>query len=270
VGGALEGNTTVGQVLTTTDGGDEWESEPLPATTGMIGAVSCPSATLCIAVGQTLSGAALAMRSTDGGVEWAEQTLPPGTQALRALSCPTLQHCVSAGSPGGGGPDIVTTDDAGSTWQAGPLLPLGEGGPSAIDCPSATVCLMVGSTDEGDANPAGAALISDDGGYSWITATLPPGTPYLTGIACTPAGACIAVGGGIEPRGGPGTGAILTTSDDGASWTVRTVPSGMGAVTTLSCPTGAICVAVGTDPDATVPWVATTTDGGAFWSGHPA
>ena len=266
VGGALAGPNEVGRVLTTTDGGTQWTPRPLPSIAGQLNAVSCPNTSLCIAVGQLTSGAALAIASTDGGMKWTPESLPVRTQALRSISCPTTQSCVAAGFSGAG-PNIVTTQDAGATWLAS-ISSSALGGPLAIDCPSVTRCLIVGSTGSADANPTGAAMTSTDSGHSWVNEVLPPATPYLTGIACLPAGQCIAVGGGIEPRGGPGTGAILTTTDEGASWIVRAVPPGMGAVTALSCPSAATCVAVGSDPGATVPWVAVSADGGVFWTGQ--
>jgi photosystem II stability/assembly factor-like uncharacterized protein len=78
----------------------------------------------------------------------------------------------------------------------------------------------------------------------------------LTSAACTPSGACEAVGLGS-------TTAIIGSTDGGRTWTAQVVP-GSPYLLGVSCPGPRTCEAVGQDVDDDVA-VYRTTDGGAKW-----
>lgn len=80
----------------------------------------------------------------------------------------------------------------------------------------------------------------------------------LDGVACATTNECLAVGDGSGDAG-----AIYTTTDGGATWTVRTpsVFSG-GIVTAVTCSSAQVCEVAGTAIGVTI---LGTTNGGATW-----
>ena len=113
----------------------------------------------------------------------------------------------------------------------------------AVACVTAQRCWAVGSTLATPTTPAGPALVATtDGGATWAVLTLPPTVGYLSGVACTSARSCTAVGQvGVT---GVGPGAVLTTTN-GTSWALQVVPAGTTDVTAVDCPTGGRCTALG-------------------------
>jgi hypothetical protein len=122
----------------------------------------------------------------------------------------------------------------GSSWMIDPT-PNGPSGSasqlSAVACTSPSACTAVGYyvTAAGNSVP----LTEQWNGTTWFkhVASGPPGDPYaqLTGVACTTADACTAVGT-------TGNGGYVTTPLDfadnwnGSSWTYEAVPSPPSAV----------------------------------------
>ena len=132
-----------------------------------------------------------------------------------------------------------------------------------VACATAQRCWAVGSTVATSSAPAGPALVATtDGGATWTVLTLPSVVGYLSGVACTSARSCIAVGQiGLS---GVGPGAVLTTTN-GTTWTVQAVPAGTTDVTAVDCRTNGRCAALGVVsgvvttllPSRTGAWVAT-------------
>ena len=113
----------------------------------------------------------------------------------------------------------------------------------AVACATAQRCWAVGSTLATSSAPAGPALVATtDGGATWAVLTLPPTVGYLSGVACTSARSCTAVGQvGVT---GVGPGAILTTTN-GTTWTLQVAPVGTTDITAVDCRTGGRCTALG-------------------------
>lgn len=114
----------------------------------------------------------------------------------------------------------------------------------AVACATARRCWAVGSTLASSSGPAGAALVaSTDGGGTWALQPIPPSVGYLSGIACTSARSCAAVGQvGLN---GLGPGAILTTGNGGRTWDLQAVPTGTTDVTAVDCRVSGRCTALG-------------------------
>jgi hypothetical protein len=99
--------------LRTTDGGTRWVSTKLPTSVGALGAIACPTPSVCEAVGTHAPGstpaaaattpAVAAVRSVDGGAAWASQPLPAGITALKGVACPSPYKCYAAGYSAVGG-----------------------------------------------------------------------------------------------------------------------------------------------------------------------
>jgi hypothetical protein len=85
-------------------------------------------------------------------------------------------------------------------------------------------------------------VTSVDGGASWSVRPAPPTVGFLAGIACVGARSCTVVG--QVGTSGTGPGAVASTDDAGATWTLQTVPTGTTDVTAVQCGTGDNCVAL--------------------------
>jgi hypothetical protein len=213
------------QILTTSNpagGADTWTVQytnpapppsPCPAKCGTppntIHALSCPSATLCVAVdneGDVLSSS----NPTGGASAWNSTHLP---YVLGGVSCPSASFCaISAGN------NVLTSSSpASGTWAA---TPVPQGAPQIFpgSCASAQLCVGAGrapavftQTPNGDlvlsTNPAGGSWATADTDHFPalslnITEALEPSYPpgshdYLgiTGVSCPSPSLCVAIDG---------------------------------------------------------------------------
>ncbi len=288
VGGNPAGNDVKGVAISSLDAGRSWRVMPaLPKGVGVLNSVSCPTASFCMAVGVSPDGSTgVALVTSSSGQRWKRLSLPKDERGLALVNCTTSHSCIAQGTreavsgvfDSGERLSIVTTSDGGTTWtqRAPPAVDLTtEGFPNlkGVACPSSTRCFLVGDATPGDGSPSGLVYASADGGRTWTSEPVPPGTTILNGISCANARECAVVGGGIEPRGGTDRD-ILTTTDSGQTWVSRPVPPTVVGLVGASCPTVKICVSAGyglttTTPYVDQPVVATTSDGGTTWTAAP-
>jgi hypothetical protein len=198
---------------------------PDAATGYTLAAVSCSSASLCVAVAD--GGYALTTTApAAGGDAWTPRTLSP--DPLRSVACPTTSLCVGVDD---GGSVVTSTHPADGigAWDAAPIdaanAPL-----TALACPSRTLCVA--------ADGFGNVVTSRDptgGTQAWRLANVDGAHP-LVALACPTTALCVALdreGNSVvshDPASGPG------------AWSVngnigRTFP------TALACPTADRCVA---------------------------
>src|SRR5579862_1290203 len=71
--------------------------------------ISCPSTSVCFAVGRTVSGATTLETTTDGGAIWSSLTSVIAGASLGAISCPDVEHCLAVGGDLDG--DALETTD---------------------------------------------------------------------------------------------------------------------------------------------------------------
>ena len=189
--------------------------------------ISCPSATVCYAVG--LAGPIL--KTTDGGATWTQQTTQSG---MFAISCADATHCVAVGYSG---QVLSTTDGAG--WS--PTTISNVAALLGVSCASATNCFAVGT--------AGSIFATTNGGATWSpqTSTTPN---YLYAISCPSTTTCYAVGE---------SGTIVGTTNSGGTWAV--VGTGGSFLYGISCVSTIACMAVGAQGT-----VLTTTNPTCCWS----
>jgi hypothetical protein len=231
---------------------------PLPAgaTSGELFGVSCKSATACVAVGLYLNGAGagIPLAETWNGRTWAPRTLPTpagGTGViLNGVSCASVSRCVAVGEyfTGGTGAAIAESWN-GVRWTAAtPPTPAVSvvGDLNAVSCPSVRSCVAVG---ESATNAGSSVLVDAWNGRSWREmAARPPGGfvhAELSGVWCTSAANCVAVGRGSA--GGALTG--FTELWNGSTWRSARVAWPRGAANSglvgVSCVSAKRCVMVG-------------------------
>jgi hypothetical protein len=157
--------------------------------------VSCSSTSACTAVGGGVN-APLAERWTGAG--WAIQPTPKpaGTPVtLTGVSCPTSTDCTAVGEyTGATGYTPLAEQWNGTAWSIQPIpLPTGAGGVlEHVTCFAASACIAVGWDSAG-------ALVEHWNGTAWSIESTPTPTgathTVLSGVSCTTATACTAVGG---------------------------------------------------------------------------
>ena len=188
-----------------------WQN-PLPEGNPLF-AISCPSATVCFAIGY--SGKILT--TSNGGSTWTQQA---PTSFMNAISCASAFACVAVGDSG----LVMWTSNGGSNWQS---LTINSGNfLSGVSCPASTaICFAVGF--------AGSILRTPDGGQTW-TALLSHTTNDLFSVSCPIGTFCVAVGADDT----------IANSTDGNNWTAAAANT-TNALFGISCLGTTYCMAVG-------------------------
>jgi hypothetical protein len=246
-------------------------------------AVSCPTASFCVAVGQyqiTTTDNAAVIETLSGGSWTAMQAPVPGDAAagpspqpfaaLQSVWCASPTSCVAVGSyvnASGNTAGFIDTL-SGTTWAtattpvpsdaAGTLSDL-----KGVSCPTASSCVATGTyrTTAGGIDGLFAMLA----GSTWTASAAPAATNAATGasqvtqpfqVACASAASCV-VAGQYTDTGGNHPGYIATLS--GGTWSAIAAPvpsdaatGGPGLSTVLygaSCGAPTVCTVVGWYPD---------------------
>jgi hypothetical protein len=212
---------------------------------GSLFGVSCPTTSLCVAVGSD-SLVATSTNPSGGSAAW-NVVHPGGTEdigqfggeggivfpgaQIRGVSCPSPQLCVGASLQGRFFSSHNPTGGA-AAWKITPL-----GGEkeahihmTGISCPSTTLCVAVAY---------GSKVISStdpDGDTSaWSVVEL--GQPLdLRGISCPSVTLCVAV---------DNEGKIVYSTDPtgpASSWSAAVAPAGISSLNGISCPSVSLCV----------------------------
>ena len=196
--------------------GATWALQTTPTTgSGVptLSGVSCTSSSACIAVGTSGyggSGRPPTLAERWNGTTWTIQTTPnpSGGGVLAGGSCASPTVCTAVGNYLNSSGIHVTLAETwnGTTWTVR-TTPNPAGATSstlsAVSCPPATnACTAVGNY----VNPSGTHLTLAEqwNGTTWTIQTTPnPSATYsvLSGVSCTTAAACTAVGDYIDALG---------------------------------------------------------------------
>jgi hypothetical protein len=239
--------------------GKTWAIQAMPspggATTSRPYAVSCPSASACTAVGYSSNGSnSPILAERWNGKTWAVQATPASIQGIaQGVSCPSAAACTAVGYYVNGAGNVVTLAERwnGTTWavQRTPN-PVASGSYlDGVSCRSAAVCTAVGyyyDNTTGNAVP----LAEYWNGTAWALQappTVPGNYTELSGVSCTSASACTAVGSYSSLAGGfPGP---VAERWNGTIWAMQPIPNphGAGQLYGVSCASASACTAVGFD-----------------------
>src|SRR5215207_8307819 len=245
---------------------DAWTEVRLGLDATHMNGISCPSPSLCVAVGQ--NGRIVTSADPTGAVAAWQITKLNEPFDLRGVSCPSPSLCVAVGLEGN---ILSSTNPTGGSgaWDVA-RQPAGERPLNGVSCPAPSLC-MTGNPGQilTSTSPSGGAS-------SWRSVPAGSGLPVMA-ASCPAIEACAAVTNNsdvitsTDPTGGP------------AAWSFKTVipplllPSGKAnpkgdtnAMWGISCPSTALCVAVGqerkvihsTDPFARDPVKRNLPDGG--------
>ena len=229
---------------------------PAGATDSELHDVSCSSATSCIAVG--FSGAQ-ALAEQWNGTTWAilPTPTPAGGSALEGVSCSAPGDCTAVGTQGSARGDVTLAEGwDGTTWTIETTVnPRGAPRPNydsalgGVSCTSATACTAAGWFTKTVKNDVTLAEVWN--GTAWtVQATPDPAgaiVTKLTGVSCSSATACIAVGSSFSRA----SSADVTLAErwNGTTWKLQSTPNPAGAIastlSSVSCSSAAACTAVG-------------------------
>ncbi len=143
---------------------------------------------------------------------------------------------------------VLSGGAAGALPQA-PIVTPAPAALNAVSCPSVFFCMAVG----GQGAARSRSLAERWNGHSWIVVAMPPtgaADTYLTGVSCSSADACTAVGYTQPGQGLAYPASMLVERWNGSTWEFQSLPrpSGSGLTAYLlgvSCPSATRCVAVG-------------------------
>lgn len=211
---------------------------PTPNKTAQLSAVSCPSRSLCMAVGAIWNGGPLVERWN--GKRWTDQRFPGMHGSLSAVSCPSARDCMAVGDwlLDSGYHQVVLRWN-GRNWspQAGPGL-------DAVSCTSARFCMGVSGNGPGRAGGETNFVAAQWNGKTWAvslpTVPGPTGFTRLSGISCASSTDCMAVGDDAIVSA---CDCSLTEHWNGTSWSPTMDPF-QDSVNGISCPSPTACTAV--------------------------
>jgi hypothetical protein len=224
-------------------------SDPAGSTEVSLVAVSCFTATSCMATGTfTTSSSDLAFAEQWTGSSWSAENVinPSGANSveLSSIACKALTSCIAVGSSiKSAKSQLLAERWNGSTWST-MTAPKPHGastaGFSGVSCTSTSACTAVGWSLSGSTT---TTLAERWNGTTWSIETTPnPASSTfseLLSVSCTTAKACEASGTGFGEEW------------NGSSWTLQTFPklegstSGPPTLYGVSCFTSVDCFAVG-------------------------
>jgi hypothetical protein len=245
-------------------------------------AVSCASATACVAVGATgTSTTSKTFAAGWNGTKWAaEPTLQPSgatTSYLLGVACPTTKSCTAVGEylKKSGLEYPMAEGWNGSKWALD-TVPAVSGSPNtaflAVACPSATSCLAVGSSGTPRYTPYAFSELWN--GSKWVIETTPSPSgaakSFLTGVSCASTKWCLAVGYYVTATGVQKT---LGETWNGTKWSIVATPAPAGAsasaLDAVSCTAASACTAVADYTSGTKGVAAAESLSGTKWSQQP-
>jgi hypothetical protein len=224
-----------------------FQSMPSPAhAENFINAISCASASSCMAVGNSTRHGDVTHALTEhwNGAKWSIVPTPriPDTLAstvFNGVSCPAQNFCLGVGYFDRQRTLYQLAERwNGRRWSL--QLPSTEGGRffgqlESVSCPNTRMCMAVGLG--GTSQRSSGALAERWNGHGW-TATIKH-LPYArtwTGVSCPSTNACVATAWG------------WSGSFKGRGWTIHkgpNIPSPGAQPSALSCTSASSCMAVG-------------------------
>ena len=238
---------TYNEILLSEDAGATWVLQTVPQPTDYSGlsGISCPTATVCLAVGFSPGGSSSGgvapevLLSDDGGQSWtlvnlARSAAVSSINGLTGVACASADLCVAVGSG-----FILLSTDGGAAWSraniaSSPPAQSALVGLVGVACPLASTCIAVGSK---------GVLLTTDAGQTWVAPwedaayfLVFPGEPEgeeIAGIACPVATSCVLVGFSPDGYFGPVITAayVFEASPVPAAITLAAAGNLLGAVT---------------------------------------
>lgn len=258
IGTVHSGTSTVGGVLSLTTA-TTWVLDSSPAT-ATLSALTCPTTSVCIALGSTTTVPALLSRT--GATTWAAGafTLPAGTtlDSVSSVGCSPAGHCDAVGTASASGTaGAVILSLSGTTWSEN-SVPSGKTPVSLTGVACGTsVCAAPGATETGalyldstvssttwtDGTPSGAAgMYAADLPVAVSDPNLLTTNTLVMAVPATPAGDLTQIGPLFPFAAGYSVAAAACTAEvTAASAQVTSIP---GATASAALPLGLLPIEV--------------------------
>ncbi len=244
-------------------------ADPTGSVTALVGGISCPSGSSCIAVGGFTSGdhptRYVPLVERWNGTAWSVERVPAPTgvqlsSRLTGVSCTSPTACTAVGesaSPDGTTPLVERWN--GTTWS---IERTTGGSLISVSCTSRVDCTAVGR--------AGNETLGEGwNGSRWSIEPNPHPRPFggpggdneLGSVYCASRDACMAVGDSGWGSGFKSVRVTLAEHWNGSDWSVQPTPSPiqLDELNSVSCSSVGSCIAVGyytnRAGDATLPLV---------------
>jgi hypothetical protein len=259
---ALAGSLVAAGLLfvTAQAAGASWRQLGTPNVSGAsaweFSSVSCTSPTICMAVGESFGSADLLLSETrTKKLGWIIQPIPEPAlgSALLSVWCTFANACTAVGDEpiGLNGSVPLAERWNGSKWSI-QKTPAPAGAPNsvldAVTCASAFDCVAVGSASPSVNSQV--PLVEHWNGSTWKIEKAPTRRPgftesQLSGVSCTSATRCFAVGSSFNPS--PLKFVTLAEVWNGSRWTIQATPNATsrGSLNGVSCLSRNDCLAVG-------------------------
>jgi hypothetical protein len=232
--------------------GTKWTAEAmqgLPAETveANISEISCPSTSVCVAVGEHRDFIGESVESNSlmeiwNGSEWSLEEIPNPEGAvetwLTKVSCASASSCTAIGQYVNSKYELFGFETIwdGSKWSSQALTNPSQALVEDLSCTTAGDCMRVGTFfDSGLGKYVPFAARRTGGKWSTESLASLAGGAFITGISCVSSSACTAVGAS-------GAGSPIALHWNGTKWTLETVTNGGSAI---SCTAAEACMAVG-------------------------
>ena len=235
--------------------GTSWTVQPThsprAAVSSSLSGVSCPSSSMCVAVGSwtTSTGHTFVLSERWNGVSWAVQAIPSPRErtnpSLSGVSCASAKACMAVGRYTNSSGQTVPLAERwnGTNWALqSPAAPIGAS-LFGVSCTSPNACIAVGY------GPA-SGVAERWNGTTWVLQTTPGLGDMAAGgfdsVSCASVTACTATGS-VDLGGG--VPVQLAERWNGRIWVVQAPPN-PGAFVDMagvSCPSRTDCTAVGYD-----------------------
>ena len=225
-------------------------TKPAPAP---ITAVSCPSASLCVA-GDGAGNISSSANPTGGPIAWSIAGVL-SNEAIAGVSCPSISLCVAVGAE-----NVLIATDPSAGASAWTKTTPGQGIFYAVSCPSVSLCVVGGGGASTHGGPT--ILTSTDptgGASSWSSAPVASGNEIVDAVSCPSVSLCVAT---------TNVGDVFTSTNPtgGAStWKKTTVDRG-AYLDPVSCPSVALCVAGDSNAAGEILTTTNPTGGASAWT----
>lgn len=246
-------------------------SNPYGTQTGAyasLASVSCISSSACTAVGSAApassntahggGGPAYTLAEHWNGTSWKIQATPTpsdtqaGEPLLQSVKCVSSSFCMAVGSYNTStsyNESIFAERWNGASWKILHITqPAAVSVLDSIACTTATNCVAVGYTFSSGND---APLAEHWNGTGWASMTLPTpagaSSPEFTGVSCTSASACTAIGAysaGVYPNT---TSEVLAERWNGRTWSIQSVADQNISLFSVKCISASACIAAGVD-----------------------
>jgi hypothetical protein len=249
--------------------GGKWSIKATPsigAQISTLAAVSCSSATACMAVGELGNpGFTVPLAETWDGSKWKihDPVSQSSLNAMNGVSCTAANACTAVGFVNNSG----TVSSLIESWNGSTWTVQTAASPSgavfsqlrSVSCTAASVCTAVGQWD--DSSSTNATLVERRNGGAWTiqSSPNPSGGGGFSGVSCSSATACTAVG--------PGPGTTLAEAWNGTAWSIQAMPQPDNALLTgVSCTSATDCTAVGSAGNLNQPLTLAEHWDGSSWT----